>query len=115
MKVLENTPTDGLREMLKDESIIGIERKAIENVLKAREDSEKLLERIEIDGTPFTLAIDKRGKKPEYNLLMGKYRISPNGEPFESKEEALEYIEKPSWETITQVIGVFIKEQELLK
>lgn len=66
-------------------------------------DKSKLIEKIEIENTPFTIM----KHKDEWYILIGKYRLS---EGYINKLEALEEAKKMTWEKIMQVIGVMIEE-----
>ncbi len=56
-----------------------------------------IIEREEIERTPFLLVTHERGSF----IALGNYRISEN---YETKEEALKYIEKINWDNLFNVM-----------
>lgn len=71
-----------------------------------------LIERLPIEGTPFTLWEDFRGEKPKSYITMGNYKIS---EDCDTQQEAREYLEKNFWEVLTQVIVIVGEKTEEIK
>ena len=79
------------------------------DLLKKDERNTELVEKIEVEGTPFTIV-----KNEElWYILLGKYRLT---EGYESKELALDEANTINWNKILQVciiIGNTIKESSL--
>lgn len=72
---------------------------------KQNSTSNQLVEKIEIENTPFTaVRIDDK-----WFLTMGKYRLTP---PLPNKKEALAAGVDESWWRIMQVVNVMINEHE---
>lgn len=72
---------------------------------KQKSNSKELIEKIEIEKTPFT-AIRQDDK---WFLTMGRYRLT---QPLDSKEEALAAGVDESWWRIMQIIKIMITEHE---
>lgn len=78
------------------------------------EKKEKLFEVKEVEGTPFAILQDEKG----YCVLFAQYKIS---EVVESRQEALQLIERKDWNLILNVTEAqlqirekFNKEQEII-
>lgn len=69
------------------------------NVEKNQNNKDYLIERIEIEKTPFTVII----KDKEKFITFGRYRISPNLEPI---EEALDWLNDHMWEVIVIMAAI---------
>lgn len=65
--------------------------------------NEELVERIEVENTPFTVA----GVKQGWFVLIGNTRLTDG---LESKEEALEDAKRVDWERMMQVMSVMIEQ-----
>ena len=73
------------------------------DLLKKDERNTELVEKIEVEGTPFTIV---RNEELWY-ILLGKYRLT---EGFENKEEALKEANTINWNKILQVCIIVGKE-----
>jgi hypothetical protein len=62
-----------------------------------------LVEREEIEGTPFTLYRNE----DKYYVLLGMYRLNEN--EFSSKEDALLDAERKDWFRIMQIVGIMLE------
>lgn len=63
--------------------------------------SSKLIEREQLEGTPFTL-IKQEGK---YFITIGNYQLTPQSD---TEEEAINYIQFNQWNIITALIDIMI-------
>lgn len=73
----------------------------VNETIKSKSNSEKLVENHEIEGTPFSAV--KLGD--QWNLALGRYKI--NG-PFKTKEETIEASKDASWWTVLNVIQAVV-------
>lgn len=62
--------------------------------------SKELIERIRIDGTPFTAT--KYGE--EWHLMMGRYRL--NKEPIKTYADIIEYMEIEKWNIVLMIAAI---------
>lgn len=77
------------------------------NTSKKAEQNHKLLEKIEVENTPFTIVrIDDK-----WFVTMGKYRLT---KPLSNKDEALASALDESWWRIIQVQNIQIENHELI-
>lgn len=82
--------------------------KSDEELLTKHEDSKQIVERIEIENTPFTAI--KTGE--EWHLTLGRYRLT---QALKTKDEALAEGLNESWWRIMQIIQIMIDEHEIKK
>lgn len=72
-----------------------------------------LIERHNIDKTPFWVWSDYRGNKPKYYVTMGNYKISPD---LDTQEEARTWHTDNFWEALMAVmVSVIQKTEEVVK
>jgi len=74
----------------------------LQNAEQETKQDSKLVERENVEGTPFTLYKSEN----LWYVLLGKYRMSKE---FETKEEAKEDAQRNDWERTMQVVGVMIE------
>jgi len=83
------------------------------NANETPKENSALIERSNIDGTPFWIWKDYRGTKPKYYLTMGDYKIS---EDCDEELEARQWPENHKWETMIAVmVSVIQKTEEVRK
>ena len=69
------------------------------NITHDQKKGEELLEKIDIDNSPFQVVSTDGGKS--YFGVMGQYRLT---EPYESKEECIKEVSEINWNRVIQVI-----------
>lgn len=81
----------------------GIMNEKLHGNAKKTNNSNSLIERVEIDGTPFTAIRNEE----EWFLTMGKYRLT---QAMKTLEEVKNDATNTDWFRIMQIIGIMIEE-----
>lgn len=103
MSIFKNTPK-------KENKLNSSTNEKVKMVEEDGSITEELVEKENIDGTPFAVI---GSKEKGYFLILGRRRIT---EVMKTKEEVLKYIDEQSWYLTTQLIIAIIEDKdELLK
>lgn len=72
-----------------------------ETITENKQNSSKLIEREQLEGTPFTLIKNEE----EYFIAIGQYKLTQS---HQTASEAIEEIENNQWNIITTLIDIMI-------